>query len=242
HGRRAGRVRRPRARRAHRGGREDDGRRAPGRVRGGLRLRARERRRPRAHRPPDGHARPVRPRQLRAQLVDGRRAAHQGGLARGVTAGETERRASMWTYLRKRILQSALPLVAVVLGVFVLARLTGDPSKLYLPLNATEQMRADFAERNGLDRPIWEQMGDYFLGVLRLDFGESLRTGENAASMVLRAFPATLQLAGVTMLLAIVIAVVIGSWAALKPNGIADRIVSFFSIIAAAVPRAAERR
>jgi len=142
----------------------------------------------------------------------------------------------MWTYLRKRILQSALPLVAVVLGVFVLARLTGDPSKLYLPLNATEQMRADFAERNGLDRPIWEQMGDYFLGVLRLDFGESLRTGENAASMVLRAFPATLQLAGVTMLLAIVIAVVIGSWAALKPNGIADRIVSFFSMVAAAVP------
>ena len=40
----------------------------------------------------------------------------------------------MWTYLRKRILQSALPLIAVVLGVFVLARLTGDPSQLYLSL------------------------------------------------------------------------------------------------------------
>lgn len=142
----------------------------------------------------------------------------------------------MWTYLRKRILQSALPLVAVVLGVFVLARLTGDPSSLYLPLNATEQMREDFAARNGFDLPIWEQMGNYFLGVLRLDFGASLRTGEPAAEMVLRAFPATLQLASVTMLLAVTIALVLGSWASLKPNGVADRIVSFFSMTAASVP------
>ena len=142
----------------------------------------------------------------------------------------------MWTYLRKRILQSALPLVAVVLGVFVLARLTGDPSKLYLPLNATDQMRADFAARNGFDKSIWAQMGDYFLGVLQFDFGESLRTGESAATMVLRAFPATLQLAGTTMVIAIVVAIVVGSWAAIKPNGIADRIVSFFAMVAAAVP------
>ncbi|WP_105567220.1 ABC transporter permease [Microbacterium halophytorum] len=142
----------------------------------------------------------------------------------------------MWTYLRRRILQSALPLVAVILGVFVLARLTGDPSNLYLPLSATDQMREDFAAANGLDQPIWKQMADYFWGVLHLDFGTSLRTGEPASTMVMRAFPATLQLAGTTMLLAIVIAVVFGSWAALKPNGIADRIVSFFAMVAAAVP------
>jgi peptide/nickel transport system permease protein len=54
--------------------------------------------------------------------------------------------------------------------------------------------------------------------------------------MVLRAFPATLQLAFFTMLFAIIIAVVIGCWAALKPNGVADRIVSFFSMVAASVP------
>ena len=65
---------------------------------------------------------------------------------------------------------------------------------------------------------------------LRFDFGESLRTGEPAAAMVLRAFPATLQLAGVTMLLTVVLAIIIGSWAALKPNGVADRIASFFSM------------
>jgi len=142
----------------------------------------------------------------------------------------------MLTYLRKRILSSALPLVVVVVGVFALARLTGNPASLYLPLNATEQMRADFTARMGLDQPLLAQMADYFGGVLRLDFGESLRTGESAAAMALRAFPATLQLAATTMVLAIILAVVVGCWAALKPNGIADRISSFISMAAASIP------
>ena len=138
--------------------------------------------------------------------------------------------------MRRRIVSSAIPLAAVVIGVFLLARLTGNPARLYLPLNATEQMRTDFMENHGLNDPILVQLGNYFAGVFRLDFGESLRTGESAVSMALRAFPATLQLAGVTMLLAIVGAVLIGSWAALKPNGVADRISSFMSMIAASVP------
>lgn len=142
----------------------------------------------------------------------------------------------MLTFLRRRIVSSALPLLVVVLGVFALARLTGNPASLYLPLNATEQMRADFTAKNGLDDPLLVQMADYFGGVLRLDFGESLRTGESAAAMALRAFPATLQLAGTTMLLAVLLAVIVGSWAALKPNGLADRISSFVSMAAASVP------
>ncbi|MCW2135450.1 MULTISPECIES: ABC transporter permease [Crystallibacter] len=142
----------------------------------------------------------------------------------------------MLVYLRKRILSSALPLVAVIVGVFALARLTGNPANLYLPLNATDQMRADFTARHGLDQPLLTQMADYFGGVLRLDFGESLRTGESAAAMALRAFPATLQLAATTMVLAIVLAVIVGCWAALKPNGIADRISSFVSMAAASIP------
>ena len=80
----------------------------------------------------------------------------------------------MLAYLRKRILSSALPLVAVIVGVFALARLTGNPANLYLPLNATDQMRADFTARHGLDQPLLTQMADYFGGVLRMDFGESL--------------------------------------------------------------------
>lgn len=142
----------------------------------------------------------------------------------------------MLIYLRKRIVSSALPLVVVIVGVFALARMTGNPASLYLPLNATQQMRDEFTSRNGFDQPLLVQMADYFVGVLRLDFGQSLRTGQDAAAMALRAFPATLQLAATTMVLAVLLALVVGCWAALKPNGIADRISSFVSMAAASIP------
>ncbi|GLY27229.1 ABC transporter permease [Kineosporia sp. NBRC 101731] len=142
----------------------------------------------------------------------------------------------MTGFLRRRAITSLLPLIAVLLGVFFLARLTGDPANLYLPVSATPEQRQQFIEQNGLDDSVWAQMGDYLWGILHLDFGESLRTGESAATMALRAFPATLQLAFSTMLIAVVGAVIIGSWAAYRPNSIADRISSFLSMTAASVP------
>ncbi|MDR8408225.1 ABC transporter permease [Nonomuraea sp. 3-1Str] len=142
----------------------------------------------------------------------------------------------MLTFLRRRIVSSAIPLVIVVLGVFCLARLTGDPANLYLPLSATPEMRAEFSARHGFDQPLLVQFGEYLGQVVRLDFGESLRTAQPAAEAVLRAFPATLQLAGATMILAILGAVVVGSWAAYRPNSVADRVASFTSTTAASMP------
>lgn len=142
----------------------------------------------------------------------------------------------MITFLRKRIVSSAIPLVVVVLGVFVLARLTGDPVNLYLPLSATAEQRAEFAAAHGFDQSILAQLWDYLGLVVRLDFGESLRTGQSAGEMVLTAYPATLQLAAVTMLIAIVGAVLIGSLAAYRPNSLADRTSSFLSMTAASIP------
>ncbi|MCX5046472.1 ABC transporter permease [Aldersonia sp. NBC_00410] len=142
----------------------------------------------------------------------------------------------MLTYLRKRVVTSLLPLLVVLFGVFFLARLTGDPTNLYLPVSATPDQRAEFAAEHGLDQPVLKQMVDYLWGILHLDFGESLRTGESAADMALRAFPATLQLAFCTMLLAILGAVTIGCWAAYRPNSLADRAASLLSMTAASIP------
>ncbi len=142
----------------------------------------------------------------------------------------------MLTLLRRRAVSSVIPLLFVVLGVFFLARLTGDPANLYLPLSATPEMRAEFAARNGLDDPLITQFGGYLAQVAHLDFGESLRTAQPAGEAVLRAFPATLQLAGWTMLLALAGAVVIGSLAAYRPNSVTDRIATFLSSTAASVP------
>jgi peptide/nickel transport system permease protein len=142
----------------------------------------------------------------------------------------------MFRYLRRRAMTSVLLLVFVLLGVFVLARMTGDPTSLYLPESATPAQREAFAERNGFNDPLWQQAYEYVRGVLQLDLGTSFRTGESALTMVLRAFPATLQLAVTTMVIAVILAIVIGSWAAYRPNSLADRLASVLSMTAASVP------
>ncbi len=142
----------------------------------------------------------------------------------------------MLTFLRRRTVSGVIPLLVVLLGVFLLARLTGDPTALYLPESATPAQRAEFAAANGLDQPVWRQLLDYLGGVVNLDLGTSLRTEEPAAEMVLRAFPVTLSLAAVTMLLAVLGAIVIGSWAAYRPNSMADRVSSFLTMTGASVP------
>lgn len=142
----------------------------------------------------------------------------------------------MFRFLRRRIYTSLVPLFVVLLGVFFLARLTGDPTSLYLPESATQAQREAFRATNGFDQPVLTQLLDYFKGVVQLDFGQSLRTGEDASAMALRAFPATLQLAFATMFLAILGAVIIGCWAAYRPNSLADRISSLLSMTAASIP------
>jgi peptide/nickel transport system permease protein len=142
----------------------------------------------------------------------------------------------MLRFVRRRVLASLLPLIVVAIGVFCLARLTGNPARLYLPINATEQMRADFSARNGFDEPVLVQLFNYIANILHLDFGTSLRTGEPALHMVLRAFPATLQLAATTMVIAGVVALGLGGVAAMKPGGMVDRFVSTLSMITASIP------
>ncbi|TDC08914.1 ABC transporter permease [Streptomyces sp. 8K308] len=142
----------------------------------------------------------------------------------------------MTVFLRNRVISSAIPLVFVVLGVFCLARLAGDPVDLYLPLSATAEQRAEFAAANGFDQSIPGQLWDYLGQIVRLDFGESLRTGQSAADMVLTAFPATLQLAAVTMLIAVLGAVLVGSVAAYRPNSPVDRFSSLLAMTAASIP------
>ena len=142
----------------------------------------------------------------------------------------------MLSFARRRVLSSLLPLIVVAVGVFCLARLTGNPARLYLPINATAEQRAEFSARNGFDDPLLTQLFTYASNVVKLDFGTSLRTGEPAVNMVLRAFPATLQLAATTMLIATVLAIGLGALAAMNPGGTIDRTVSTLSMITASIP------
>jgi peptide/nickel transport system permease protein len=136
----------------------------------------------------------------------------------------------------RRIVSSFVSLVALLVMVFFLSRLTGDPAALFLPLDATPQMIEQFRELHGLNDPLLVQFGRYVWDVLHLDFGESLRQSRPAIEVVMQAFAWTLQLALITVVLFTLAAIVIGSLAAFRPGGIFDRAASLLSLIGASAP------
>ena len=142
----------------------------------------------------------------------------------------------MLKFIRKRSVASLISLVGLVVLVFFLSRLTGDPTDLYLPIDATDAMRAQFREIYGLNDPLIVQFGRYVADLAQLDFGESIRKARPAIDVVLEAFVWTLQLALITMALVTVAAIVVGSLAAFRVGGFFDRVSGIVSLVAASAP------
>ena len=142
----------------------------------------------------------------------------------------------MQRFLAKRAIASLVSLAFLVVAVFFLSRLTGDPTDLYLPVDASIEARDQFRQIHGLNDPLIVQFGRYLGDLVVLDFGESIRRARPALEVVLEAFQWTLALALMTMALVTAAAITIGSLAAFHVGGIFDRIATFFSLIGASAP------
>jgi peptide/nickel transport system permease protein len=142
----------------------------------------------------------------------------------------------MGRFILRRVLQGFIVVFGVVVVVFVVTRLIGDPVQVMLPLEASEEQRAAFAAQLGFDRPIWEQFVDFVGNAFRLDFGESLWQGRPALEIVMEALPRTLMLVGLSMVLAVVIAIPLGIITSLRPGGFVDRLLVTLSLIGLSMP------
>ncbi|MFN4206897.1 MAG: ABC transporter permease [Agrobacterium albertimagni] len=142
----------------------------------------------------------------------------------------------MLSFIRKRAVASLISLIGLVVMVFFLSRLTGDPAALFLPVEASEEMKNQFRELHGLNDPLLAQFGRYIGDVVTGDLGDSLRKARPALDVVLEAFVWTLWLAVITMSLVTVAAIVVGSLAAFRAGGFFDRFSSIVSLVGASVP------
>lgn len=142
----------------------------------------------------------------------------------------------MGAYLARRVLHSFVALAGLIVLVFFLARLSGDPTNLYLPIDASLEARQQFAEKHGFHDPLLEQFGGFLQDLARFDLGQSIRKDRPALVVVLEAFPTTLALAAVTMSLALGLAIIIGSLAAYRPGGLFDRLSTVTSMAGASAP------
>lgn len=142
----------------------------------------------------------------------------------------------MGSYVRTRMLYSAISMVGLIVLVFFLARLTGNPVDLYLPIDTPVDVRDAFSKAHGFDDPLIVQFWSFLGDLVRLDFGVSMRQQQPVLTLVLQAFPTTLALAALAMGLAMAVAIVAGALAALRPNGVLDRFVNIISLLGASLP------
>ena len=102
----------------------------------------------------------------------------------------------------------------------------GDPARLMLRPEATQEQVQAVRDRLGLNDPLHVQFTRFFSGILRGDFGESIWQRAPAFPIMLERLPNTLYLAGVTLLIAVPVAVTLGVTSALKPGSLFDRLAT----------------
>ncbi len=136
-----------------------------------------------------------------------------------------------------RLGQMLLVVIAVVTITFFVLRLaTGDPARLVNPPGTPEEVITRTRERLGTDQPVLVQYGTYLAGLVRGDLGTTFRGSLPVREQVLDALPNTLMLAGIAVVVAAVLALVLGALASWRPNGIIDRSILTYAAVAQATP------
>ncbi len=142
----------------------------------------------------------------------------------------------MKVFLARRLLQSLLVLLGVSFVVFAILFLTGDPALVLLPPDASAADVSAFRERMGFNDPFLVQYWRFLRGALRGDFGESVRYGEPAFGLVAERLPATLQLSGAALLVALALAIPAGIVSAVRRNSLIDYVSTVAALLGQSMP------
>ncbi|WET79740.1 ABC transporter permease [Amycolatopsis sp. QT-25] len=138
--------------------------------------------------------------------------------------------------LRRLGILVASVLVASIVVFLFMAVLPGDPAQVALGVNATPELVAKTRAEFGVDRPLATQYFDWIGGVLRGDFGRSYVTREEIGPALTDRLGVTLWLVGAGMLVALLIAVPAGTFAAVRHRKADGTAVSGLSQIGVAIP------
>lgn len=142
----------------------------------------------------------------------------------------------MMAFFLRRTFESVLLLVGVLILVFFMVRLTGDPVSLILPPDATLEQRERFREAMGLNDPLVVQFAKFMTGVPQGDLGDSLRLRQPNAELILQRLPATIQLSLAALIFAMVVAIPLGLSAGMSPGSWVDRLARAVGLAGQSIP------
>jgi ABC-type dipeptide/oligopeptide/nickel transport system permease component len=129
-----------------------------------------------------------------------------------------------------------LVLLGVSFVVFFILHLTGDPAVILLPPDATAEDLRRFREAMGFNDPFLVQYGRFLAGALRGDFGQSVRHGEPAFGLVVERLPATFELSGAALVVALCLAIPAGIVSAVRRNTIIDYVSTVTALLGQSMP------
>ncbi|ACO47592.1 ABC transporter permease [Deinococcus deserti] len=143
----------------------------------------------------------------------------------------------MLVFALRRLLSTLPTLLIVTLVVFAMVNLLpGDPARLLLGEEATPEALAELRRSLGLDRPLPEQYLRWLMDVIQLDFGTSVKDNTTVTSLVAEKLPTTMQLAGFSMLIALVIAIPAGILGALRRGTWVDQVLTLMALSGISLP------
>ena len=143
----------------------------------------------------------------------------------------------MQRYIARRALQSLLAIWVMSLIVFSLARISGNPLDMMLPLEATPEDYERVSRHWGLDKPLTIQYVIFLARAVQGDFGTSWKWhGYSAMGLVAERLPATLQLAGFALLISALIALPVGVLSAVKKGTVWDTVAKIVALLGQSLP------
>src|SRR3954470_13378440 len=142
----------------------------------------------------------------------------------------------MIAFVLRRLIQAAIVMVAVAFIAFMLFQYVGDPVVFLLGQDATPQQIAQLRRDLGLDQPFFVQFWHFLLNAAQGEFGLSLRQGAKVTRLLGERFPATLELALVAAVLAVVLGIPMGVYSALRRGSFMSQVFLTVSLLGVSLP------
>jgi peptide/nickel transport system permease protein len=142
----------------------------------------------------------------------------------------------MTRFIIMRLIQTVIALFGIMLLVFVVVRLTGDPTDLLRTPTTTPEQIAVMRHQFGLDRNQFVQFGIFAGNLLKGDLGTSYIKHLEVTTMIGHALPNTIKLSGPSFVVAMVGALLLGVLGAVKRDSILDNGVKFIAVLGQALP------
>lgn len=143
----------------------------------------------------------------------------------------------MIKFVLRRAVASLLVLWLAVSLLFVMIHMVpGDPASLMLGPKATPELKAEFAQQMGLDRPLIVQLGRFYSGLARGDLGVDPFSHRKVSEIVFNQLPYTLALVLAAIGGATLLGIPLGCFSAIRRNSLLDRLTGVLSVTFIAIP------